>query len=265
MIIIGERINTSRKQINEAVEKRDSNFILEEVKAQIQAGAHIIDVNAGSRFGSELDDLLWLIDIIQNSFSVRLSIDSTTPDCIEKAFESVKTIPMINSITAEKQRFEAISKVIKKRECEIVGLCMDDRGLPKTVDQVMENAQFLVKNLEDIGINREKIYLDPSVQAISINQKAAIIAIESIERIQKEIPGVKTICGLSNISFSLPKRHLINRTFLTLLLKAGLSAAIIDPLDKKLMSILITTDLLLGNDQYCRNYLKAFREGRLES
>ncbi len=264
MLIVGERINTSRKQIDEAVEKRDANFILEEVKAQLDGGAHIIDVNAGSRFGSELNDLLWLIDTIQGAFPVRLSIDTTDPLCIEKALEKVKEKPMINSITAEKNRFEEMAKVIQNRDCEVIGLCMDERGLAKDVDQILENAHKLVKNLEAIGIKRDNIYLDPSIQAISVNQKAGLIAIQSIERIQNELPGVKTICGLSNISFSLPKRHLINRTLLTLLMKAGLSAAIIDPVDKKLMSTIKATDLILGRDPFCRNYLKDFREGRLE-
>jgi 5-methyltetrahydrofolate--homocysteine methyltransferase len=264
MLIIGERINTSRKKINEAVEKRDSDFILSEVKAQLDGGADIIDVNAGSRFGSELDDLLWLIDIIQQSLSIRLSIDSTDPNCMRIALERVKEKPMINSITAEKARFEGMAKVVQDRNCDIIGLCMDERGLPKSVEEVIENANKLVMNLEKIGIKRDNIYLDPSVQAISVNQKAGLIAIESIERIYKELPGVKTICGLSNISYSLPKRHLINRTFLTLLLKAGLSAAIIDPVDRKLVSTLKAANLILGRDPYCRNYLTSFREGKLE-
>lgn len=264
MLIVGERINTSRKQIDEAVEKRDKDFILQEVKTQLEGGAHIIDVNAGSRFGSELNDLLWLINIIQDSFSVRLSIDTTDPICIENAFVNVKNKPMINSITAEKNRFDEIARVIQNRDCDVIGLCMDERGLPKTVDQIIENAHKLVRDLETIGIKRDNIYLDPSIQAISVNQKAGVIAIESIERIQNELPGVKTICGVSNISFSLPKRHLINRTFLTLLMKAGLSAAIIDPVDKKLISIIKATDLILGRDPFCRNYLKDFREGKLE-
>lgn len=264
MLIVGERINTSRKPIDEAVGKRDKNFILEEVKAQLDGGAHIIDVNAGSRFGSELDDLFWLIDIIQDSFTVRLSIDTTDPICMKKALEKVKEKPMINSITAEKNRFDEMAEAIQNRDCDVIGLCMDERGLPKDVEQVIENAHKLVKDLEKIGIKRESIYLDPSIQAISVNQKAGLMAIESIERIQNEFTGVKTICGLSNISFSLPKRHLINRTFLPLLMKAGLSAAIIDPVDKKLMSTIKATDLILGRDPFCRNYLKDFREGKLE-
>jgi cobalamin-dependent methionine synthase I len=265
MLIVGERINTSRKQVNEAVEKRDVLFIQADVKAQVEAGALLIDINAGSRFGSELEDLFWLIEVVQEAISVRLSLDSSDPHCLQKALRRVRDLPMVNSTTAEKSRFESMAPVIQERECDVVGLCMDERGIPKGVDQVMENAQRLVRNLEALGVKRERIYLDPLAQAVSIDTRAGLMALESIERIHKEFAGVKTICGLSNISFSLPKRSLINRTFLSLALKAGLSAALIDPLDKKLIGTLKATTLLLGQDPYCREYLKAFREGRLEN
>jgi 5-methyltetrahydrofolate--homocysteine methyltransferase len=264
MLIVGERINTSRKPINEAVEKRDVGFIQSDVKAQVEAGALVIDINAGSRFGSELEDLFWLIEVVQEAVPVRLCLDSSNPQSLQKALKRVRDLPMVNSTTAEKGKFESMAPVIQERECDVVGLCMDERGIPKSVDQVMENAQSLVRNLEALGVKRERIYLDPLVQAISIDPRAGLTALESIERIRKELAGVKTICGLSNISFSLPKRSLINRTFLPLAMKAGLSAALIDPLDKKLMGTLKATALLLGQDPYCREYLKAFREGKLE-
>jgi cobalamin-dependent methionine synthase I len=265
MLIVGERINTSRKQVNEAVEKRDVHFIQADVKAQVEAGALLIDINAGSRFGSELEDLFWLIEVVQEAVPVRLSLDSSDPQCLQKALRRARDLPMVNSTTAEKSKFESMAPVIQERECDVVGLCMDERGIPKSVDQVMENAQRLVRNLEALGVKRERIYLDPLVQAISIDPRTGLMALESIERIHKEFAGVKTICGLSNISFSLPKRSLVNRTFLPLAMKAGLSAALIDPLDKKLMGTLKATALLLGQDLYCRDYLKAFREGRLEN
>ena len=115
-----------------------------------------------------------------------------------------------------------------------------------------------------IGVKRERIHLDPLVQAVSVDNKAALVFLEAIERINRELPGVKTVCGLSNVSFSLPKRPLVNRTFLALAMRAGLQGALIDPLDKKLMATLRATMVLLGQDSFCRAYLKAFRAGRLE-
>lgn len=263
MLIIGERINTSRKEISKAVEKRDAAFIRADVRAQVDAGAQIIDINAGSRASLELQDLTWLVDVIQEAISVRLSLDSSDPQCLMGVIERVRDIPMLNSTTAEKTRFERMVPVIQKRECDVVALCMDDRGLPKRVDQVMENAAKVVKELEAIGVNRERIYLDPMVQAISTDPRAGLKAIEAIDRITREFKGAKTLCGLSNISYALPKRSIVNRAFLTLAMKAGLSAALIDPLDEGVMGTLQATAALLGQDDYCLDYIRAFREGRL--
>jgi len=263
MLIIGERINTSRKSIDEAVAKRDAVFIQAEVKAQIEAGAHLIDVNAGSR-GTEMADMLWFIDVIQESVPVRLSLDSSNPDCLVEAIQKVRGIPMINSVSAEKSRFERMTPVIEKRECDVVALCMDHRGVPKSVGQILENAGKLLGDLEALGVKRERVYFDPVIQAVSTDIRAGLVALDSIERIHLEFPGVRTICGLSNISYALPKRHLVNRTFLVLAMKAGLSAALIDPLDRKMMAMLRATTLLLGRDPYCKTYIKTFREGRLE-
>ncbi len=264
MLVVGERINTSRKAVNEAVEKRDVAYIQADVKAQVEAGADIIDVNAGSRAASELDDLRWLISIIEEAIPVRLSLDSSDPHVLAAVVNTVRDMPMLNSTTAEKARFDQMVPVIKQRECDIVALCISERGVPKTADQVLENAKKLVGDLEAIGVKRERIHLDPLVQAVGIDNKAALTFLEAIQRINRELPGVRTVCGLSNVSFSLPKRPLVNRTFLALAMRAGLQGALIDPLDKKLMATLRATMVLLGQDPFCRNYLKAFRAGRLE-
>ncbi|MFH1349987.1 MAG: dihydropteroate synthase [Pseudomonadota bacterium] len=263
MLIVGERINTSRGQIDEAVQKRDAAFIQTEVRAQMGAGAEIIDVNAGTRARYELDDLLWLIDAAQETGPVRLSLDSSNPHCLLEAVERVRDLPMLNSTTAEKGRFEKMIPVIQKRECDVVALCLDDRGLPKSADQVIENAERLVHDLEAIGVKRERIFLDPMIQAVSTDSRAGLKALEAIERIRSDFVDVKIICGLSNISYALPKRSIINQTFLALAMRAGLSAALIDPLDKKMMGTLLATAMLLGQDDYCLNFIRAFREGRL--
>jgi cobalamin-dependent methionine synthase I len=262
MLIIGERINTSRADINEAVEKRDAGAIQGDVKAQAEAGAQVIDVNAGSRSGSELEDLIWLIDVIQEAVGVRLSLDSPSPDCLLEAMGRIRDLPMLNSTTAEKDRFERMARVIEKRECEVVALCLDDRGLPKAVEQILENARRLVSGLESLGVPRERIYLDPLVQAVSTDPVAALRTLKAIARIKKEFPGVNTVCGLSNVSYALPKRYILNRAFLTMAMEAGLSAVILDPLDKGLMGALMATEVLLGKDEYCLDYIGAFREGR---
>jgi cobalamin-dependent methionine synthase I len=262
MLIIGERINTSRTEINEAVEKRDAEAIRRDVKAQASAGAQVIDVNAGSRSGSEPQDLVWLIDVIQEEVSMRLSLDSPSSACLLQAIDRVRELPMLNSTTAETDRFERMARVIEKRECEVVALCLDDRGLPKSIQQIIENAGTLVTGLESLGVRRERIYLDPLVQAVSTDPVAAVRTLEALARINQQFPGVNTVCGLSNVSYALPKRHVLNRAFLTMAIEAGLSAVILDPLDKGLMGALMATNVLLGKDEYCLDYIGAFREDR---
>jgi len=266
MLIVGERINTSRHQINEAVARRDAAAIQREVRLQIDGGADLIDVNAGSRRGSEVDDLLWLIEVIQGDFpDVRLCIDSADPDTMNRVLDRVRLPPMLNSTTGERSRLVAMTPVIRKRACDIVALCMDDQGIPKTAGQTVENAVRLVSHLEGLGVNRKNIYLDPVIQAVSANTRAGVMALEAIEGIRRELEGVHIISGLSNISFGLPKRPLVNRAFLILAMKAGLTSAILDPSDRGLMSALKAAQVLLDQDPWCQAYTRAFREGRLEA
>ena len=265
MLIVGERINTSRRQINEAVALRDSGFIYSEVKRQLDSGADLIDVNAGSRRDSEVEDLGWLIDVIQHEFpELRLCIDSPNPDTLKQVLEHIRLPPMLNSTTGEKARFEAMSPIIESRECDIVALCMDDRGIPKSADQTVENAVRLVSKLERLGMNRQRIYLDPVIQSVSTSTQAGVLAFDAIDGIRRELEGVHIISGLSNISFGLPNRSLVNRVFLTLTMHAGLDAAILDPSDKKLMSELAAAKVLLNQDPWCQAFTRAFREGKLE-
>lgn len=266
MLIIGERINTSRKLVNEAVANRDAAYIQADVSSQTENGADLIDVNAGSRRKSEVDDLIWLIEVIQNALpEVRLCIDSANPETLKAVLDQVKHTPMLNSTTGEKSRFESMAPIIQLRACDIVALCINDRGIPKSAEQAVENAGQLISDLEALGMKRESIYVDPVIQAVSTNQNAALMVLETIDRIRREFQGVNFICGLSNISFGLPKRPLVNRAFLTLAMQAGLNAAIVDPLDKTLMATLRATAVLLGQDPWCQAYTGAFREGKLET
>ena len=264
MLIIGERINTSRKLVDKAVANRDAAYIQADVVSQVEAGADLIDINAGSRLHSEVDDLAWLIEIIQKAVpETRVCIDSPNPDSLKAVLDQIEHPPMLNSTTAERSRFEAMAPIIQLRECDIVALCIDDRGIPKSAEQALENASRLIADLENLGVKRERIYMDPVIQTVSANTKAALIVLETIERIREEFEGVNVICGLSNISFGLPNRPLMNRVFLTLAMKAGLNAAIVDPLDKMLSGTLRATSVLLGQDPYCQAYVGAFRKGRL--
>jgi len=263
MLIVGERMNTSRKGVNEAVEKRDAAYVTVDVQKQAAAGANYIDVNAGSRIGSEKEDLTWLIEVVQAAVDLPLSLDSPDPEVLLAVSKKVKQKPMINSTTAERPRFEAMKAVVQGRDCEIVALCMDERGVPTAVDQALENADFLVKNLTLLGVPIERIHLDPMIQPVSVNSQNGPLALETIRRIHQEFPGVRTLCGLSNVSFGLPHRFLVNRTFMVLCIGAGLTGAIMDPLDQKMLNNVLVAEALVGRDEYCMKYLKANRAGTL--
>ena len=264
-IVIGERINTSRKRVHEAVVGRDSTYIQGDVEKQQAAGATFIDVNAGARIGHEKKDMEWLLTVIQEAATIPLCLDSPDPEVLEMAYEMVKDRPMINSISLEKERYDAMAPFLKGKDCSVVALCMDDSGMPKSSQDVIDRAGRLVEGLEGIGVRRELIYIDPLIQPISTDTTKGIMAMEAVRGIMIKFPGVHTICGLSNISYGLPQRKIINRTFLALLMCAGLDAAIIDPLDDKIMAILKTTEMLIGNDEYCASYLKGVRAEQIVS
>ncbi len=264
MIIIGERINTSRKPMAQAVDERNASFIQEDARKQEAAGASYIDVNCGTRLKTELDDFLWLVDIIQEAVSVPLCLDSPDPNVLKAGLARARNRPMINSITLEPDRFEAVGPLVAGDAADVVALCMDATGIPRSVDKVVDNARRLVEKLEKSGVKRSSIYLDPMIQPISTDTEMGLVALGSIETIMGELPGVHTTCGLSNISYGLPERFLVNRHFLTCAMVKGLDSAIIDPLDRKIMTSVFATEMLLGQDEYCERFIDAVREGRIE-
>lgn len=263
--VIGERINTSRKLVQAAVAERNTAYIVDDVKKQQAAGATFIDVNAGARIGHEEEDMRWLLDTIQPVCEIPLALDSPDPAILEMAFSMVKQTPMINSISLEKERFEAMIPFLKGKECKVIALCMDDAGMPASSDDILERAKTLVVELNAIGIPTTNIYIDPLVQPISTDTNKGTMVLNAVRAIKAEFPEVHITGGLSNISYGLPQRHIINRTFVTLMMEAGMDSAIIDPLDKKIMASIQTADMLLGHDQFCMGYLKAVRSGAIES
>src|SRR5680860_555660 len=214
MIVIGERINTSRAPVEKAVADRDAEYIRQDVQAQEAAGAAYIDVNAAARIGHEMEDMM---------------------------------------------------PFLRGKECEVIALCMDDTGLPESAEAVAERAQRLIKGLKGVGFPEERIHVDPLIQPISTDQTKGLMTLEAVARIREESPEVHFTCGLSNISYGLPVRQVINRSFLALLMGAGLDGAIIDPLDQKLMAAVKAVDMLLANDEFCGAYLEAVRAGQITS
>ncbi|MEN8212022.1 MAG: dihydropteroate synthase [Thermodesulfobacteriota bacterium] len=263
--VIGERINTSRKKVQAAVADRDADYIKDDVKKQQEAGASFIDVNAGARIGHEKEDMQWLLNTIESIVNVPLCLDSPDPAILEMAYNMVKQTPMINSISLEKERFDAMMPFLKGKECKIIALCMDDAGMPASSDDIVARAQKLIAELETIGMKQDDIYIDPLVQPISTDSTKGTMVLNAVRQIKKFNPQVHITGGLSNISYGLPERKIINRTFVSLMMDAGMDSAIIDPLDSKIMATIKTADMLLGNDNFCMAFLKSVRAGMIHS
>ena len=262
--IIGELINTTRKKVMEATVNRDAAFIQELAKKQIAAGADWIDVNGGARAGHEAEDMTWLLEVVQEvSGDVALSLDSNDPSVLSMAFEKVRVKPMINSISLERKRWEGLSPFLKGKDCDILALCMDDAGLPKSLGNLLERADHLVAGLKAIGFAHESIYIDPLIQPISTDTTKGKMAMQAVAEIMRRYPGIHTACGASNISFGMPERRLINRAFITMMIAHGLDTAILDPLDGKTMEAVMTANMLAGRDRFCMGFLNAVRAGKI--
>jgi len=262
MIIVGERLNSSRKPVFQALQKKDEKFLLNEALKQEQAGASFIDLNTAALLGKEVETLKWTIPLLQKKLSVPLSIDTPNPQAMEEGLRIHQGKALLNSLSGEIKKIKSIVPLIKEYKPYVITLCMDERGLPKSSEEELSIAIKMVNLLEKEGINLEDIFIDPLVRTIGADQEAALLFLESLQKIKKNMPEVKTIAGLSNVSFGLPNRSLINSTFLALALQAGLDAAIIDPLDKKLIASLYSAQALLGKDPSLKNYLKAVRNGK---
>jgi len=264
MLVVGERINSSRKGIEPAIRERDAEFIVKEAKDQIEAGAHVIDVNAATLMEKELESLTWAIQLIQDSLDVPICIDTPNPRAVEKVLPLCKGKAMVNSITAETERYAKLIGFIQQYKPNVVGLCMDDRGMPDSAEDRIRIASDLIGKLTKDEVKLGDIYIDPVVTPVSTDTRCGVGVLDAIEAIMREFPGVHTICGLSNVSYGLPNRRQVNRMFLVMSMTRGLDAVILDPCDRRMMANLITTDTLLGKDEFCTNYLMAFREGKLE-
>lgn len=264
MLVVGELINASRKAVGEAIKAQDAEYIKQVAKDEYEAGAHFIDVNAGIFVGKEPEYLQWLVKSVQEVVDAPCCIDSPDPKAIEAALSVHKGIAMINSISLEKERYDALIPVLAGTDLKVVALCMSDEGMPETMDARLKIAEKLIDGLVKNNVPLDNIYVDPLVQPLSTNSTFAVEFINSVEAIMTRFKGVHTICGLSNVSYGLPVRKFMNHAFAIMAIAKGLDALIINPLDKMMMASLVTAEALAGRDEYCVNYLKAFRNKQFE-
>jgi 5-methyltetrahydrofolate--homocysteine methyltransferase len=266
VLIIGEKINTINPRVRRAVDEHDTRFIRDLAVAQAKAGVDVIDVNVGGHPGEEPDNMRWAVEVIQEAVDLPLSIDSAHPETVRVGLQACRNRQQVwaNSITLEKARLDGILPSVAEYGCWVAGLCMDEGGVPTTAAERLEMANRLVDEVERRGVSRGRLYLDALIEPISVKPMAALVSLETIRAIRSGLPGLKTVICLSAISFGLPVRRLLNRTYLPLLLHADVDAIFLDPLDSRLMAALKAAQALLGRDAHGLEYIDAYRSKQLE-
>lgn len=265
MIIVGELINASRKAVKAAIEEQDEQAIRKLARDQHEAGADYIDVNAGVFGDKEPGYLKWLVQTVQDEIDVPCCIDSPDPKAIEAALTVHRGRAMINSISLEKDRYDTLLPLLKDSDLEVVALCMSDEGMPETAEQRFGIAEKLVGGLTQNGVALSNIYVDPLVQPVATNSAYGIEFLRAIERIMENWPSIHTMCGLSNISYGLPNRQFLNRTFMAVAIAKGLDGAIVNPLDRGIIANIKGAEALIGRDDFCMQFIQAHRQGLFDS
>ncbi|MGB9660753.1 MAG: methyltetrahydrofolate cobalamin methyltransferase [Moorellaceae bacterium] len=257
---MGEKINGTIPKVQAAILARDEGFIAGLAKAQAEAGADYLDVNAGTGPEREIEDLKWLVEVIQNVVDTPLCLDSPEPQALAAVLPLVsRQGGILNSVTAEPGKPDKVFPLAREYGFGVVALTLDEKGIPQDVETRVEIASQLVEEGLKYGLRQEDIYVDPLVVSLATHNHAGKVFVETVREIKRRYPAVHIISGLSNVSFGLPLRRSLNRTFLVLAREAGMDAAILDPLDDELMTAVRATELLLGEDPYCRRYLSHCR------
>ena len=260
MIVVGERLNSSRKAVLEALQKKDAEYLCSQAVAQEKAHAAYIDLNVAAMMEKEIDTLCWAIPLLQRAVKVPLALDTPNPLAMEAALKTHQGRALLNSLSGDSAALEAFLPLIKRYRPRVIALCLNEEGPPENADIAVSRARKMVDILQSAGLNLEDIFIDPLVRPIGVDHTSGIVFLESVARIKGALPGVKTIAGVSNVSFGLPQRRLINRTLLVLAMAKGLDAAICDPLDADVQASLAASEALLGQDPSLKKYLGYVRE-----
>ena len=258
--VIGERINpTGRKLLAAEMAADDYSRVLSDALAQVQAGATMLDVNAGIPMADEPAILAKAIQLVQEVVDVPLAIDSSIVDALEAGLSVYKGKPLVNSVTGEEERLEVVLPLVKKYGAAVVAISNDETGISEDPNVRYEVAKKIVERAADYGIPREDVVVDPLIMPVGAINMAGRSALDLIIRLRNELK-VNTTCGASNISFGLPNRHGMNAAFLSMAAGAGMTSAIMNPLHAEEMTGIMGANVMNGNDPECRRWIKKFRE-----
>jgi 5-methyltetrahydrofolate--homocysteine methyltransferase len=258
--IIGERINpTGRKLLAEEMKAGDFSRVERDAVAQVEAGAHMLDVNAGIPLADEPAILARTIQLVQSLVDVPLSIDSSNVDAREARLAGYKGKPLLKTVNGEEERLERVLPLIRKYGAAVVAISNDDTGISEDPDVRFEVARRIVERAADHGIPREDVIVDPLVMPIGAMATAGQQVFRLVRRLREEL-GVNSTCGASNVSFGMPDRERINAAFLPMAIASGLTSAITNPLAAEVKAAIMAADVLMGNDQDASRWIRAHRE-----
>jgi 5-methyltetrahydrofolate--homocysteine methyltransferase len=258
--IIGERINpTRRKKLAETMAQGDFSVALEDARKQIEAGAHVLDVNAGIPGADEPALLRGAVQAVMEFAQVPLCIDTANPDALKAALEVYPGKALINSTTAEESMMARVFPLARQFGAAVIGVITDESGVPPTPEARLDVARKLVKRAGDYGVPPEDVVIDCLALTVGADHKAGQVTLDSLALVRDEL-GVNLNLGASNVSFGLPDRKIINVAYLALAIARGLTVAITDPTVLEIQTTLLACDLLMGRDEYAMRWIKAFRK-----
>ena len=259
-VVIGERINpTGRKLLAEEMKAGNLDRVIKDAIAQVEAGAQMLDVNAGVPLADEPGILAESIQLVQSVTDVPLCIDSSIIEALEAGLSVYQGKALLNSVTGEEERLEIILPMVKKHGAAVIGISNDDSGISEDINVRYEVAKKIVERASDHGIPKADIVIDPLVMPIGAINQAGKQVLELVRRLREELK-VNTTCGASNLSFGLPNRHGLNATFLPMAISSGMPCAITNPMDKEIMQAVRGANVIIGQDPECNAWIKQYRE-----
>ena len=264
MIIIGEKINGSIPSVADAIARRDSEFIKERARAQAEAGATFIDCCASVPEAEEVETLKWMIDCIQEVTDLPICVDSPSADVLVEAYKFCKKPGLFNSVSGEGDKIDKIFPVMAQPEnkgWQVIALLSDDTGIPKNAADRLRVFDKIMAKAKEYGISPDRIHIDPLVEMLCTSENGIETNTEVISTVREKYPTIHITAAVSNISFNLPVRKMLNLGFTVLAMNAGLDSAILDPTNRDMMGLIYATEALLGLDDYCMEYISAYREG----
>ena len=259
--IIGERINpTGRKMLAAEMAAGNYDRVVNDAMAQVEAGAHVLDVNAGIPLADEPAILEETVKLVQSITDVPLCIDSSIVEALKRGLGAYEGKALVNSVTGEDERLETVLPLVKKHNAAVITISNDDTGISDDPNERFAVAKKIVERALDHGIPKEDVIIDPLVMPVGAKQYAGRQVFHIIRRVREEL-GCNTVCGASNVSFGLPNRNGINATFIAMLMAAGMTCAITNPLEAEIKGGIMAADALMGNDENCARWIQANAEG----